>query len=55
MIDSKGKMAYMNHVTGVSKVIVVVPTKIPGTLSGVLVLDNGVGMAVDVDPTVGAP
>jgi hypothetical protein len=53
MVDSKGKMVYMNPGTGVSKVVVPVLTKDPaGTPTGNLVLDNGVGMAVGDDPTV---
>jgi hypothetical protein len=53
MVDSKNKPSCMNHDTGVSKVVVVVPTKPPpGTLTGTLVLDNGVGMDTGTDPTV---
>jgi hypothetical protein len=47
-LDSKLKPAYMNAATGASKVIVIVPTKEPkGALNGVIVIDNGVGMAVE--------
>jgi hypothetical protein len=54
MVDSKGKLAYMNHMTGASKVVVIVPA-VPkgGNLNGFLVIDNGVGMTTDFDPTVG--
>jgi len=46
-VDSKGKPAYMNAATGASKVMVMVPAKEPkGTLNGMIVLENGVGLAV---------
>jgi hypothetical protein len=41
----------MNAATGASKVIVIVPTKEPkGALNGVIVIDNGVGMATETLP-----
>jgi hypothetical protein len=52
MVDGKGKMVYMNPLTGVSKVVVTVLTKDPaGEPTNDLVLDNGVGLAVGPDPT----
>ena len=49
-LDNKGKCAYMNAVDGSSQVIVVIPTKGPnGTLTGDLVVENGVGMDSAVD------
>ena len=42
----------MNADTGASQVIVLIPTKDPkGTLTGDLVLDNGVGLATKADPS----
>jgi hypothetical protein len=44
-LDSKNKCACMNATDGASQVIVVIPTKDPnGTLTGDLVVENGVGM-----------
>jgi hypothetical protein len=51
-LDSKLKPACMDPATGVSKVIVVVPTKTPnGVLNGTIVLENGVGMASGNTPS----
>jgi hypothetical protein len=50
-VDSKGKPAYMNAVTGRSKAVVELPAKLPkGTLNGVIVIDNGVGMGTATLP-----
>ena len=52
-LNAKGKNIYMNTDTGASKVNVVIPTKDPkGVLTGSLVLDNGVGMAVVDQPVL---
>jgi hypothetical protein len=48
--DSAGKPACMDPVTGDSQVMVVVPGAPKGELNGVLVLDNGVGLAVGEEP-----
>jgi hypothetical protein len=49
-LDSKGKCACMNATDGTSQVIVVIPTKAPkGDYTGDLVLENGVGMALESD------
>ena len=43
---------FMDPVTGASKVIVVIPTKEPkGVRNGVIVIENGVGLAAGADPT----
>jgi hypothetical protein len=50
--NAKGKMSYMNADDGISKVVVVIPKTLPpGDSSGVLVLDNGIGLAVTNDPS----
>ncbi len=43
--DAKGKPVCMDRANGDSRVVVQVPAKDPGGLNGVVVLDNGVGMA----------
>jgi len=48
-LDSKGKPAYMNPATSASKAVVIIPAKGPtGVLNGMIVLDNGVGLAAGV-------
>jgi hypothetical protein len=50
-VDSKGKPACMNPATGKSKVVAIVPAKEPkGTLNGILVIENGVGMGTATLP-----
>jgi hypothetical protein len=50
--DSKLKPAFMDPATGESKAFVVVPAKEPkGLLNGVIVIENGVGLATGDDPT----
>jgi hypothetical protein len=50
--NAEGKMSYMNADDGISKVVVVIPKTLPpGDSSGVLVLDNGIGLAVTNDPS----
>ncbi len=50
--DVKGKPSFMNALTGESKAIVVVPSKLPkGPLNSIIVMDNGVGLATGVDPS----
>jgi hypothetical protein len=44
-LDSKLKPACMQHDTGASKVIVVVPAESKGALNGTIVLESGVGLA----------
>jgi uncharacterized repeat protein (TIGR03803 family) len=45
LVDAAGKLACMDAATDVSQVVVEIPTKDPGTLNGILVIENGVGMA----------
>jgi uncharacterized repeat protein (TIGR02543 family) len=50
-VDSKGKPAYMNPATGASKATAIVPGKSPkGGLNGMIVLENGVGLAAGAGP-----
>jgi parallel beta-helix repeat protein len=49
--DSQGKPAFMNPATGASKAVVVVPAKEPrGVRNGIIVLENGVGLATGNAP-----
>jgi hypothetical protein len=51
LANAKGKPACMDAATGASRVIVVVPPNLPkGNLNGILVLDNGVGLAAGATP-----
>jgi hypothetical protein len=43
--DTKGKPACMDPALGRSQVMVILPSKDPGGLNGILVIDNGIGMA----------
>jgi hypothetical protein len=43
--DDKGKPACMDPAIGRSRIMVILPSKDPGSLNGILVLDNGIGMA----------
>jgi len=50
-VDGKGKPTCMDPGSGESRVIVAVPDKLPaGPLNGVIVIDNGVGLASGDDP-----
>jgi len=52
LVNAKGKMCCMDALTGASKLIVVIPDTLPpGTSSGKLVLDNGIGLATWNDPS----
>jgi hypothetical protein len=52
----QGKASCMDIISGDSLVIVKDPAKEPkGARNGVIVLDNGVGLAAHVDPTFVAP
>jgi hypothetical protein len=52
IVNAKGKMSFMNAVDGISKVVVMIPKDVPpGTSSRILVLDNGIGLAVFDDPS----
>jgi hypothetical protein len=45
-LDSKLKPACMDPASGESKIIVIVPVKLPkGELNGTIVLENGIGLA----------
>lgn len=45
-LTNQGKVSCMDPATGESRVILVVPAKLPiGDLNGTIVLENGVGLA----------